>query len=519
VSADRFERHEPAVRLVLCAVVLLTAILTVTPWPVGGFQDDAIYTVLAKSLATGHGYRLLNLPGEPNATHFPPGYPLVLAALWRLWPSFPDNIVLFKFANTAFLAGAALGAYQFARRRLHWTVAGAAIAGATGTLSIVVLLVTGVVLSEPLFMAILFPVLLLAESSVDVPGRTRAWCAGLGVGTLALVRTIGVAVLPAALLLLLWRRRFADAALFLAGALLLLVPWQAWASAHSGEVAPVLAGKFGSYVPWLVAGYRDGGLPFLRAVVASNADSLWAMFSVTFMPVVASGPRGVAFAAVLVLALAGLAMLVRVAPVTTAFIMVYLAITLAWPFDPARFIIAVWPLVLLTVAHPIRRLWQSRPVFPVGRWARGAGLGVAAALVVAFGAYNARGYRARWWASVQQRAGERAKPLVEWTASHTRPNDVLATDDDLIIFLYAGRQAIPTSTFLARERVRPLSDEEDIAAVRAILAWYRPRFFITSSAQGSRTASALAKADPPELRPTLHQSMSTALIFERITPR
>ena len=60
----------------LVVLVLVVAILTVAPWPVGAFQDDAMYTVLAKSLAEGKGYRFLNLPGEPNATHFPPGYPL-----------------------------------------------------------------------------------------------------------------------------------------------------------------------------------------------------------------------------------------------------------------------------------------------------------------------------------------------------------------------------------------------------------------------------------------------------------
>ena len=95
----------------LVVLVLVVAILTVTPWPVGAFQDDAMYTVLAKSLAEGKGYRFLNLPGEPNATHFPPGYPLFLAALWKAWPSFPDNIVLFKFANAVWLSLAALGAW------------------------------------------------------------------------------------------------------------------------------------------------------------------------------------------------------------------------------------------------------------------------------------------------------------------------------------------------------------------------------------------------------------------------
>jgi hypothetical protein len=219
--------------LALFSTVTLVAIATITPWPVGAFQDDAIYTVLAKALATGEGYRLINLPGSPHATHYPPGYPLVLAGLWRIWPSFPDNIVLFKFANAVFLGLASLGVYALARRRLAWPPLAAAALALAGTLSIVVLLVTGVILSEPLFMALLFPALLLTESAVERPRAGRALRAGFLVGAVSLVRTIGGVALPAALLALLVRRRVRDGAAFAVGAGLLLCPWQLGVNAYA----------------------------------------------------------------------------------------------------------------------------------------------------------------------------------------------------------------------------------------------------------------------------------------------
>lgn len=510
------EHDDRLVRLALVATVLLTAILTVTPYPVGVFQDDAIYTVLAKSLATGQGYRLLNLPGEPNATHYPPGYPIVLAALWRLWPRFPDNVVLFKFANAAFLALAALGTYRFARHRLHWTVPGAAAIGLAGTVSIVVLLVTGVVLSEPLFMALLLAVLLFAEQTTERPTTARSLGLGLALGALTLVRTIGIAALPAALLMLAWRRHYRHAALVAAASLILLVPWQLWVRAHAGEVAPVLVGKFGAYTPWLVDGYRAGGLPFLRDVLVRNLQSLDGMFSFAFMPVLAVLPRAIAFVTLVGLGAFGIVILVRSAPVTAWFLIGYLGIALVWPFEPSRFFLGVWPLILMAVATPVRWLWQrdmsAQPVWLKG--ARMVGLSAAAAITIGFGAYNVRGFRQQWWTSVQKDAGQRAKPIVEWVARNTRPTDVLATDDDLIVYLYADRQAVPTSTFLARERVRPLTRDEDIAAVRAILASYKPRFFITASKQGIASANALTQIDPPQLRP--HSSTTTALVYERL---
>jgi hypothetical protein len=123
----RLERLTP---VVLVAVVMLVALLTVTPWPVGAFQDDAMYVVLAKAIATGEGYRMINLPGSPHATHFPPGYPFFLSLLWRASPSFPANIVLFKFANAMWLSLAALGAWAFARTRLGWNPVPSALAAA-----------------------------------------------------------------------------------------------------------------------------------------------------------------------------------------------------------------------------------------------------------------------------------------------------------------------------------------------------------------------------------------------------
>src|SRR4029079_2897597 len=72
-----------------------------------------------KSLATGHGYRWLNLPGTPPAPHFPPGYPAVLALLWQLAPAFPANVVLFKLANALFMAVAAAATFSLSRKRLE----------------------------------------------------------------------------------------------------------------------------------------------------------------------------------------------------------------------------------------------------------------------------------------------------------------------------------------------------------------------------------------------------------------
>jgi hypothetical protein len=512
-GAVRLERVLP---VVLGALVLVVAVVTITPWPVGAFQDDAIYTILARALATGEGYRMINLPGSPHATHYPPGYPAFLALLWRLAPSFPDNIVLFKFANAAWLAAAGVGTMYFARVRLGWSSLAAAAAGAAGTLSIVVLLVTGVVLSEPMFMALLLPALLLAERAAESGRWSDAAAAGISCGVLAMVRTLGAIALPAALLVLLWRRRFAGAAVLTAAALLFLGPWQVWVSAYQHEIPMVLTGKYGAYGPWLAEGYREGGLTFARAVVAANLQTLDAFLSYAFMPVVTVWPRALAFLTATGLVAGGLVVLVRRAPVTALFLAGYLTVILLWPFEPNRFILAVWPLLTVCAGASAAAVFRWRPARRTSAVLRWALLGLATAVVAGHAAYNVRGYAGRWWASVQRDVGQRAKPIAEWVVQNTSESDVLITDDDLIVFLYTGRRGMPTSTFRASERVTALTPAANREAVRDMLDRYEPSYFITTTAIGRETAESFTRSDPPRFR--RYRQIPNALIYQ-VLPR
>jgi hypothetical protein len=502
--------------LALPGLVMLVAFLTVTPWPVGAFQDDAIYTVLAKALANGDGYRMINLPGAPHATHYPPGYPFFLSLLWRLSPSFPDNIVLFKFANAIWLSLAALGAWAFARTRLGWESLPAAAGAAAGTLTILVLLVTGVVLSEPMFMALLFPALLLSEKAASSGSVRLAVAAGLACGALALVRTLGAVIIPAAVVVMFARRNYRGGLAMIVAAALCLAPWQLWLNAWQHEIPPVLMGKYGSYGPWMAPAFREQGLAFVRDVAVVNLQSLFEVLSYAFMPVRALLPRAVAFVGVCGLVAVGLGLLVRHSLVTALFLVAYGAVVIIWPFEPTRFVLAVWPLLMLSGLAGIVAIWRWRAPNTLTRGLRYVAIGLAVSVAVGFATYNARGYRGQWWASIQRDTGSRAKPIVEWVAARTAPSDVLMTDDDLLVYLYTGRQGTPTSSFLPTERVRPPTDEDNVAAVRTMIDTYEPRYYITTSEPGRRAAEALSTGPRPLLR--RHRLIPNAFIYERITP-
>ena len=98
VAADVAARRTawwPVALACVGALALATGIAIVDALPVGVVADDSFYVILARALASGEGYRYLNVPGHPAATHFPPGYPALLAVLSFALPAFPASVVGF----------------------------------------------------------------------------------------------------------------------------------------------------------------------------------------------------------------------------------------------------------------------------------------------------------------------------------------------------------------------------------------------------------------------------------------
>jgi len=457
---------------------------------------------------------MINMPGAPHATHFPPGYPLLLAALWKLYPTFPDNIVAFKFMNAFFLACTAFGTYRLSRTRFELGPAASAIAALVGTVSVLVLVITGVVLSEPLFMALMIPTVLVTERAAERGDLRTAALAGVLIGALALVRTVGVFALPAALLVLLTRRHVRAAIVLAMVALAFIVPWQLWVSAYQGEMPGPFVGKYGAYGPWVAEGYRTGGWPFATAVLGKNAGELFGLFGYVTLPVPPVMPRLVSLGTVIAMLGLGAVVLRRRVPVTTLFLLIYGGVILLWPFEPTRFALVWWPVLAALFAAGVRTLWSWHPQAVPARMARAAGLACVAVVLAGYATYNARGVRDTWWLNIQSDAATRAKPLAEWVARSTKPDDVVISDHDLIVYLYTGRRAVPTATFTALGRVTPLTPVQDAEILRSLLARYAPRWYIASGEQSIASAKLLTVESPPRLR--LAGTISTAHVYEPV---
>ncbi|HEY7234365.1 MAG TPA: hypothetical protein VH539_09475 [Gemmatimonadaceae bacterium] len=501
IPADRATQASLSRFLPLLAGIVVVAVgaLIVDGQPVGAIRDDSMYVLLAKALATGHGYRWLHLPGTPAAIHFPPGYPAVLALLWTLFPAFPGNVIVFKLANALFAGAAAFGVARLARTRFAMSEVAAQGFAIAALLASPVLALVARVMSEPLFLALLVPALLLAERAV-ADSKTRARdLVVLGVlsGCITLVRTHGIALLAAILVLLFMRRRFRDAGVFAAVAVTVLVPWQWWVAAHSGTFPLSMRGNYESYAGWLVDGFRTHGVALLGRTALRTTGDLASMLQIVLAPSLPSLARILALLVFVALAALGARRAWRLAPVYTVFLAVYGLIVVLWPFAPARFVWCVWPLILLLPVTGAREILAARPTRPNVRMLRYTTLAATALLACGYAAFNVVGYRARSWSSASYAAYLR--PMLVWVATHTPRDALLASEAEGTVYLYTGRHTVPVGSLAIDEYFRTRTAADAASAIDTIVQRYHPQAVIVADGFLRIAVRELAFRQPPVL--------------------
>jgi len=214
---------------IIAAVILATMILASwAPRAVGPLDfrwDGAVYYVLGTSLAEGKGYRLLNEPGNIEATQYPPLLPLVVALHQWLVGSSDFVVVGGQMRLTFFLVFVAYIVAAYAVLRRYLPLAYALLAGV-----LVLLHVHTNFLSDLCFAEIPFG--LATALFVLLAGRPTGPFRSLAAGTCAvaayLLRTMGIALFAAWVLDALLDRRFRAAALRAAVAVVPILGWQAY---------------------------------------------------------------------------------------------------------------------------------------------------------------------------------------------------------------------------------------------------------------------------------------------------
>jgi len=326
-------RQSLPVGMLLSICVACSGLLSLTRFtsiPVGAFFDDARYIVLAESMATGHGYRLINFPHAPIETAFPPGWPLLLTPFVTLTA---DNFILLKLlALVLWLACIPLMYTLFALRLQKPHAIGLTVLIASNALLIGM---AGTVMSEAAYLFCSLLALYLFETwrQRAAPQRLMMLVAVMAVTLFAItIRTIGVALLAALLVYLLrslrWRQVGPIAGVLLLGALPL-----AWFNAQRGG-ALIFSPLYQTHVT-----YVSAHVGYFARVWEHAATIPYRTIATAFVPMIhfdkvsqelAPLLNGLYGGGVLLLAGWGFLLALRRFRITELYVLFYVAILYVW---------------------------------------------------------------------------------------------------------------------------------------------------------------------------------------------
>ena len=440
----------------------------------GLYHDDTLYLSSARALATGEGYVIPSIPGEPAQTKYPIFYPWLLSLLWRVWPTFPDNLYgafwLSALAACVFLVGSFTLLRQLGAGEKTALALTAVVAFHPATLAL-----GSALLSDIVFMALATWSLVLAGVALSNGSRgggayRRQWLlAAVLVAAAVMTRSLGVAVGAGIAVSAAGRRSYramivvalACVAAFSAG---VFWSWQHHgqfdlsAEEASGYAQTVLF--YTSYLGFWKLCVPDW--PTFMAMVSFNLGELLTQPAVLcfLLPVNAFSP-----------------LVLRLVAIAVSFVILKGVVTQARShgWHPVHFAaVATMPIILLWNYTLVGRfLAPFLPVLLFGawreiRWVIGTGVqvirssgprldrvvsGAMVASALALVAYAASQVlwlnpAGAWQARRDRKIVAAAKQeAYRWVRNRTEPEDRFIAYEDVSLFLYTGRQSLRPMAF------------------------------------------------------------------------
>ena len=418
------------------SLVLLGAVLA---WPylvclrapsVGTFHDDGVYLVTAKALATGQGYRIVSLPGQPAQTKYPFLFPWLLSLVWRVNSTLPENLPWLRIVPFA----AAIVWFYLSWKILRRLGASPLISAAAVALTVAspwTLFLSTNLLSETLCAALVAGglLLLLRIESADA-SRYDAIAAGALMGAALLSRTAAIAPAAAGLIVLAAKRKWRPGVEYGISLLIVAAPWIFWSARHVSDpiVDPFYsASNYGSWNIVFNYGWRD-------KLAVLGVNTLWAIQVGQYWGLIAGATIAWIVAAVFVPCIVRGMWLERRSVVALTSVL-YTALLLAWAFPPVRFLVTILPFLVWFLFVGAGRL---KPVVGV----------MAAVLVVTSTVATwqlAQATRARggtWFEARGVDDWSGISNLMHWVDANAPADAVLIATHDPSFYLFTGRTAL-----------------------------------------------------------------------------
>ncbi len=451
-----------------------------TDGTVGQVLDDAWYVLLAKALATGQGYTLINSPSPGIMPLYPPGFPFILSLFFRLSPQFPQNLWLLKSVSIVAMLGVGVATYYyFTRLRDLPHLPALGIATATTIGPGLVFLATSTVMSECVFTLLQLLSILAVEQCIRTQ-RGNVWkytllVIGAGLASLAfLTRSVAIAMILAAIVYLLKERLVRLALVFVAGVVLFAGPWALYSRLHS-PTAEQKAEQNNSYV---IRGYTEqfrdrlaGHLPAgrisfadLPARIGNNiveiaTEDVGGMLITPMFKSLNQGlgerpntGRSVLSFLLSLLVIAGFLFTLRekvtLAEITFLFSLIIIVL---WPFPPFRYVLPFLPFVIFYAVMGLRALrhFPRRKSHTSDDQGLPALMGFAVWFIVALNLYTNFDYIGRKFDDSPQKGPRWTRifaenePLLQWASQNLPADGAIAGQNPALAYLYTGRKTVP----------------------------------------------------------------------------
>ncbi len=445
-------RKDMLVAVGLAIVVLVAGYWYMVLGVCGNFHDDAIYVSTAKAIAQGEGYRLINLPDSPVQTKYPFLYPALLAVIWKLWPSFPENLLAMQWLSL--LTGAATVAisYVYVVRFGYCSRRVAVASGLLCATSSGFLFFCTEILSEIPFALLLVSSLWALDKHIRAPFKSRysQFFLGFFVALPFLCRTVGL-ILPITGLIIIycWGRPVFWAALgSLAGVLL----WFVWVLIHlgGGGQGPT-AIYYTDYMGW----WSQFGLVSICRVFLLNLLMVGSSITALGMEGLRRGLSvlGPIFLLIFGLLLCYATLIIALRQLRQGRLLPwclisYMFIFCLWPWPPYRFLVPVLPLLLIYMLCAIREMLRRLSSLPGYNSLLVLGLTVLVTInLVLVYRYSQTTHHTGYpyypddtsqdapafWSSYEG--------IFEWLGKNSQPDDVITSGLDSMIYLYTSRRA------------------------------------------------------------------------------
>jgi drug/metabolite transporter (DMT)-like permease len=493
----------------LTAIALLlgsAAVWGINDKILGLFHDDGVYTVVAKSLYQGDGYRIISLPTAPPQTKYPFLYSYLLSWIWAFSPTFPQNITALKSLNIAIFVAIFFLSVTYYRRNFPASNIAAIVFGLLVCTNPILFTFTDYVVSDLLYVLLVLGALTICGGGNEAFSQSRTLTLAIVSGLAWMTRLAAAPLIFAGTVQSVISQGLQGAAYFIGGVLLFIMPWLLWVSLQVHDVSDFLYAYYSGYD---VSGSHGAplGTWLVRhwPIILGNARYVLDLFDLLYLlPLLPSLGLVVAF-----LTITGMIVSVRKQELFAwCFFLSSVGLLLIWPFHPVRYVAPLVPLLIMFLFRGMHAVqcWMGslRKDFALGglvakmTWLPALlilllnGVWLSGYLLV----YNEQttrglyGNRASYgWQGFEE--------TFTWIRQNVPSDALLATAYDPMYYLYTGRLAIrpaihrPATYFYPYGQATP--DVGSVDEIRSQLEKLRINYLIVDPLDGYSEGNATLK--------------------------